>query len=301
MSLETSLKALIGDFEAGIAVWHIESGEQVEINGLRPFPMASVFKIPILATAARLGKINLDDRIPLTKEVKSIGSGVLQFFEPGVSPTFRDLLTLMIIISDNTATDMTIALLGGPLVIENTMHELGLNDIYIKMNCKNLINGIFPPEIQNRPAEEIQAWENTHDIVRDGITFALTPENNISSALAMNQLLYMLYQGEVVQGTWKDEVFEILHKQQLNQRLPRFLPSGVSVAHKTGSIGGVANDAGIITIGENNHVILTMFTDRDDSAIWNNPEARYNRVFEVESAMGKVGKLVYEYYRDHSA
>jgi beta-lactamase class A len=301
VSLESDIRAVIQGFEAGVAVWHIESGEQIEINGSRPFPMASVFKIPILATAAKLGKISLDERIPLTDEIKSVGSGVLQFFEPGVSPTFRELLTLMIIISDNTATDMSIALLGGPSVIENTMHDLGLNDIHITMNCKNLIKGIFPPEIQNLSSEEIQAWEHTHDIVRDGITFALTPENNISSALAMNQLLHMLYQGEVVQGAWKDEVFAILLKQQLNQRLPRFLPSGVTMAHKTGSIGGIANDAGIIYIGENNHVILSMFTDRDDSAIWNNPEARYQRVFEVESAMGKVGRMVYEHYRDTSA
>ena len=53
MSLESDIKAVINGFEAGIAVWHIESGEQIDINGARPFPMASVFKIPILATAGR--------------------------------------------------------------------------------------------------------------------------------------------------------------------------------------------------------------------------------------------------------
>jgi beta-lactamase class A len=304
VSLETSLKALIGDFEAGISVWHIESGEQVEINGSRPFPMASVFKIPILAAAGQqlqVGKLNLEDRIVLTDEAKSMGSGVLRFFQPGVSPTFRDLLTLMIIISDNTATDMNVELLGGPSAVENAMHELGLNDIYFKMDCKTLLKYLFPPEIRDLPLDEIGAWSNEHDVVRDGVTFALTPENNISSAHSMTKLLHMLYSGEIVQGTVKDELFDILHKQQLNQRLPRFLPAGVEFAHKTGTIGGVCNDSGIITIGENNHVIVTMFTHWNDAAVWNNPEARYQRVFEVESAMGKVGRLVYEHYRDTSA
>jgi len=301
VSLENDIRSVIRGFEAGVAVWHIESGEQVEVNGSRPFPMASVFKIPILATAARLNKIGLDDRIPLTDEVKSMGSGVLRFFQPGVSPTFRDLLTLMIIISDNTATDMNIDLLGGPLVIESTMHDLGLNDIYIKMNCKDLLRGLFPPEIRDLPLDEIKAWSDEHDVVRDGVTFALTPENNISSANSMNKLLHMLYNGEVVQGAMKDEVFDILHKQQLNQRLPRFLPSNVSMAHKTGTIGGHYNDSGIIYIGENNHAIVTMFTAWDAAAVWNNPEAQYLRVFEVESAMGTVGRIGYDHFRDTSA
>jgi len=300
VSLESDIRAVIQGFEAGVAVWQIESGEKIDINGSRPFPMASVFKIPILAVAGQqlqAGKLKLEDRIALTDEAKSMGSGILRVFEPGVSPTFRDLLTLMIIISDNTATDMNIDLLGGTAVIEQAMHDLGLNDMYIKMNCKDLLKGLFPPEIRDLPLDQIQAWSNEHDVVRDGITFALTPENNISSANSMNKLIELLFTDKIVQGVAKDTVFDILHKQQLNQRLPRFLPPGVAFAHKTGTIGGHANDAGMITIGEDNHVILTMFTTWDAAAVWNQPEAQYQRIFEVESAMGKVGKLVYEHYR----
>src|SRR5690606_38342577 len=105
--------------EAGLSIRHIESGEQLDINGAQPFPMASVFKIPILATAGlqlAQGKIDLNTRVALRDEDKSTGSGILPFFEAGVSPTIRDLLTLMIIISDNTATDMNVELLGGAQV-----------------------------------------------------------------------------------------------------------------------------------------------------------------------------------------
>ena len=160
MTLKDDIQAAIkaADMEAGVSVWHIESGEQVDVNGDESYPMASVFKIPVLATAGKqlkAGKLKLDDRISLKDADKSAGSGILQFFEAGVSPTFRDLLTLMIIISDNTATDMNVATLGGPLVIENTMHELGLNNIYLKMDCKNLLKGLYPPEIRDQPLDVI--------------------------------------------------------------------------------------------------------------------------------------------------
>ncbi len=90
--------------EAGVAVWHIESDTRLDVKGDEPFPMASTFKIPILATACQqltAGAISLDSRIALSDEDKSLGSGILPYFESGLQPTLRDLLTLMIIISDN--------------------------------------------------------------------------------------------------------------------------------------------------------------------------------------------------------
>jgi beta-lactamase class A len=262
--------------------------------------MASVFKIPVLAVAGQrlaAGTMSLEDRVALTEEAKSTGSGILRFFQPGVSPTFRDLLTLMIIISDNTATDMNVALLGGPTAIETAIHDLGVSDIYLKMDCKGLLKSLFPPEIQDLPLDEIKAWADEHDIVRDGLAFSLKPDNNVSTALAMTRLVYMLFTGKIVEGAAKDDVLDILLKQQLNQRLPRFLPSNVAFAHKTGTIGGIANDSGVVYAGENSHAVVTMYTSWNDADYFQKPEARYARLFEVESAMGKVGQLVYEHYR----
>ncbi len=305
MTLKSEIQAVIDQarIEAGVAVWHVETGEQFDVNGSGVFPMASVFKIPILATAGQqiaAGTLKLDDRVTLTEEAKSTGSGVLRFFQAGVAPTVRDLLTLMIIISDNTATDMNVALLGGPAVIEGAMHQLGLNDIYFKMDCKNLLKSLFPPEIRDLPLAEIKAWADEHDVVRDGLAFSRTPENNVSTALAMTKLVHMLFTGQIVEGAVKDELLDILYKQQLNQRLPRFLPSNVPFAHKTGTIGGTTNDSGVMTVDENNHVIVTAFTVWNDHEFWQQPEARSARLFEVESAIGKIGRLLYEHYRGSS-
>jgi beta-lactamase class A len=261
--------------------------------------MASVFKIPILATAGlqlAQGKIDLNTRVALRDEDKSTGSGILPFFEVGVSPTIRDLLTLMIIISDNTATDMNVELLGGAQVVEDTMHQLGLTDIYFKMNCKQLLKSLYPPEIRDLSVEDLHAWSNEHGILYDGTAFSLKPDNNVSTALAMTRLIRMLFQGEIVRDEAKDEMMGIMYKQQLNQRLPRFLPPGVAFAHKTGTIGGVCNDAGVMTVAEDKHVVVTLFTKWGAQAVWNEPVARTQRVFEVESAMGRIGRLVYDHY-----
>lgn len=301
MSLQSDIQSVIdgAGMEAGISVWHIESGERFDINGNEPLPMASVFKIPILATAGlqlKQGKFKLDDRITLKNEDKSTGSGILPFFDAGLSPTVRDLLTLMIIISDNTATDMNVELLGGPQVVEAYMHELGLNSIYFKMNCKDLLKTLFPPEVRDLPMEEISAWSNEHGVLYDGTAFSRGPDNNVSSANDMTALVYKLYMGEIVDGELKDELLGIMLKQQLNARLPRFLPAGTKFAHKTGTIGGTRNDSGVIYVGENNHVIITAFTVWDAQSVWKNPEAEHQRIFEVESAIGRIGRMVYDHY-----
>lgn len=286
------------DIHAGVAAWHIESDTRLHVNGDEPFPMASTFKIPILATACRQltdGAICLDSRVPLRDEDKSLGSGILPFFESGLEPTLRDLLTLMIIISDNTATDIVVDYLGGAAVIEGYMRALGLHEIHFKLNCKELLRHLFPPEIAELPREELRRWSIENDVLRDGLAFSKGPENNVSTANAMNALLKIM-QGDLFPEAIRAVAFDILYKQQFNVRLSRFLPLGTKVAHKTGTIGGIRNDSGIITISAENHVILTLFSEWDEASVWNKPAAHHQRVFAVETAMGEIGRAVYDQF-----
>ena len=298
MNLQDSIQAIIqeADIDAGVSVCHIESGRRLDVNGETPFPMASAFKIPILATACKQlaqGAISLDARVPLKDEDKSMGSGILPYFESGLQPTVRDLLTLMIIISDNTATDIMVDYLGGAAVIEGYMHELGLADIFFKLNCKDLLRYAFPPEVADLPLEELVKWTTENDILRDSLPFSKGPENNVSTANAMTELLGMIY-GELFPQEIRQLALDILYKQQFNVRISRFLPLGVKVAHKTGTIGGIRNDCGIISVGDSNHVILSLFTEWDEAPYWNQPAAHHQRVFEVETAMGAIGRAVYD-------
>lgn len=301
MSLPDTIAGIMADADihAGVAVWQIESGARCHVNGDESFPMASTFKIPILATACKqleAGEISLDTRIDLRDEDKSLGSGILPYFEGGLQPTLRDLLTLMIIISDNTATDICVDLLGGAAAIEGYMRELGLTDITFKWNCKELLRYLVPEEVADLPPEEVIAWSAKHDVLRDGLAFSKGPENNVSTANAMNKLLHLVFS-----GLFADDIravaFDILSKQQFNMRLSRFFPLGVKVAHKTGTIGGIRNDSGIIKIAEDNHVILTIFAEWDEAPYWDKPAAHHQRVFEVETAMGHIGLAVYDAFK----
>ena len=298
MSLDDKIRGILAGagIQAGVAVWHIESGAKFDVNGDEPFPMASTFKIPILATACRqmqAGTLSLETRVPLADEDKSLGSGILPYFESGLAPTVRDLLTLMIIISDNTATDIMVDTLGGAAVIEDYMRELGLPEICFKLNCKDLLRELFPPEVADLPREEIVKWTIQNDVLRDGLAFSRGPENNVSTAKAMNALLELIH-GELFPKDIRSVAFDILQKQQFTHRIARFLPLGTKVASKTGTIGGIRNDCGIITLGEDSHVIVSCFTEWDEAPIWNQPAAYHQRVFEVETAMGEIGRAAYD-------
>jgi beta-lactamase class A len=289
----------VSDIEIGLSVTQLESGKTLSINGDVPFPMASVFKIPILTTAfhqLEQGYALLDDRRTLCDDQKSAGSGILPFFNAGLAPTWLDLLTLMIIISDNTATDMVIERLGGVQVIESYMHEIGLHEIYFKMNCKDLLRTAFPEGAQDVPLEELEALIIEKGFNRDSVAFSVESDNNVSTPSAMTRLLTMIFNAEITERKASDEMLSILLKQQYNDRLPRFLPPGTKCAHKTGTIGGIRNDSGIFFISDDNHVAITLFVRWDDEAVWLQPEKEYARVFEVETAMGRIGRLVYDHF-----
>src|SRR3954453_14287150 len=146
--LQSQIQAAISTANAhmGIAMRHLEKGDEINIAADESFPMASVLKIPVLVEAARqmdAGKFTLDDRWKLTVVEKNLGSGVLTFFDDGLMPTVRDLLTLMIIISDNTATDMVIIRLGKEQITK-TMRALGLQNIHLPLTIRQIFETILP-------------------------------------------------------------------------------------------------------------------------------------------------------------
>jgi beta-lactamase class A len=117
-----------------LAAKNLQTGEELLVDPDRAYPTASTFKVPIMIEVFRQigeGAFGLHDRIELTESVIVEGSGVLRDLELGLKPTVHDILMLMIIVSDNTATNMCIDLVGGPERITRTMHELGYSTISV--------------------------------------------------------------------------------------------------------------------------------------------------------------------------
>ncbi|MCY4106008.1 MAG: class A beta-lactamase-related serine hydrolase [Chloroflexi bacterium] len=283
--------------ELGIHVLDLKTGEETALNADAIYPMASTFKVPILVTAFQqiaAGRLRLDDRRSLLDGDKSRGSGILPFFEAGLNPSLQDLLTLMIIISDNTATDMVIELLGGPAAIESAMHALSVEPLSFRYNCRDLIRRLFPPG--DHSDEELTELAREMPYPADSLPAARDETNNTASPRAMTTLLHKMFAQEATDAAGWDAMVEILLQQQLKQRLGRYLPPEVQVATKTGTILSTANDCGFFFLPNGAQIALTCYALWDAAPAWNDARATWAGMHHVESTIGEVGWAVCEHY-----
>ena len=200
-ALQKQIEAAIAAANAhmGVAMHHLEKGDEINIAADESFPMASVLKIPVLVAAARQmdeGKFTLDDRWELTVAEKNLGSGVLTFFNDGLLPTVRDLLTLMIIISDNTATDMVINRVGKEEVVKS-MRELGLQNIYLPLTIRQIFETILPSADPTQDLYEMEKSLDQKEFVPSPTAagYSKGPDNNVSTPSDMTALLELIYTG----------------------------------------------------------------------------------------------------------
>jgi len=212
-------------------------GEALQFNEDLPLVAASVIKIPIMVAAFRLrneGRLDFSEEIEIRPEHKKPSCGALTYMHDGLKVTVLDLITLMIILSDNTATNLMIDLLSVAAVNE-TMDMLGIPGICLRRK-------LFEPEL-----------------ARQGITNTIT-------ARGIGMLLEKMAQVALLGKPSDDEMLEILSKQRLNGKLPFFLHSmGVKIAHKTGEDDGTTHDVGVV-YAKKPFVICMLSNDVDVSA-----------------------------------
>ena len=298
MSLESDISRIIENSgaEMALSALHLESGQRIDVDAGRVFPLCSVLKIPVLVEAFRQieeGLFTLDDRWQLTTAEKNLPSGILVFFDDGLAPTVRDLLTLMIIISDNTATDMVMNRLGAGSVT-STMHSLGLTGIHVPMTIRQIFDDLLPSA---DPTQDMLALA-TAPRNRTGRSYSLGPDNDVGTPAALTELLARIWRGELVSRASCNAMLEILLKQQLNDRLPRYLPPGTRCAHKTGTLPGIRNDSGIIYASGTSHIAVTLFSRWDDAAVADDPIANKETPIAIDSAFGRIGRLLYDTFSE---
>jgi beta-lactamase class A len=221
--------------KAGIWVKHLTTGETAGVRDAEVFNSASVIKIPVLVLAFQMadkGAINLDERISIRKEDIRGGSGIFRYHDAGLQPTFRDVLLQMVITSDNTATDLAIAKVGGVARVNAWLKEAGYADERLTQTTGELFakyNALKPTDDRNAKTNGDRAYW-LGDITPRGMGLMLEAieKKTIASAAACTDMIRML------------------RAQQAGQRrLNHYL--SVPVAHKTGDFPPVlANDVGII-------------------------------------------------------
>jgi beta-lactamase class A len=230
-SLRADLHRMVLNFPANTAVevMDLSTGYHVGYNDTATMPAASTIKVPVMVEVFKqleAGKFDLDRRVTLLESDKDYGSGDLCDDPDGSTYTVDELLDKMIDISDNTATNMLIRLVG-LRNINREMHRLGLRDTHLRGYIRT------------------DTWS-----VRQTLQ---------SSPSDMVHILALMAKRELVDDWSSNEMISILEGDQINTLIPQPLPPGIAIAHKTGSFFDTLNDVGIV-YGDMPYVIAVMTT-----------------------------------------
>jgi beta-lactamase class A len=222
--------------KAGIWVKHLTTGETAGVRDGELFNSASVIKIPVLVLAFQMadrGEINLDERITIRKEDIRGGSGVFRHHDVGLQPTFRDVLLQMVITSDNTATDLAIAKVGGVARVNAWLKEQGYAD---GQKLTQTTGELFAKYNALKPNEDRNAKTNADKTYWLG---EITPKG-------VGLMLEAIEKKTIASAASCDAMLRMMRAQQAGaRRLNHFI--SVPVAHKTGDFPPVlANDVGVI-------------------------------------------------------
>ncbi|PKR85643.1 serine hydrolase [Heyndrickxia camelliae] len=247
----------------GICLEDLDKKQHWSWNEKEDFFAASIIKVPIMAavfSAYDQGQFHLSDKIVLKREDLVGGSGILQHMTPGISLTIYDYLTLMIIQSDNTATNVLIDLVGVEK-IQETMSEIGM-----KNSC--FYNKLMTVPVKTKGRNKITAGD-------------------------MAILLHKLTSGSIISQYACEQMIDIMKKQQFRDCLPEQFPEMESdiigtkseweFANKTGWVTGIHHDIGVLYVGNRTMNIVVLSKDVE------------NRL--AKQTMAQIGKCIFNYLK----
>lgn len=251
MNLEP-LQSAIKSFDgvAGLAARNLLTGDEIFINADTRFPTASVIKTAVMVEAYHLasrGTLSLDSTIPLRATDKVGGSGVLNGMSDGISLPVRDLIHLMIVVSDNTATNLLV-------------HRLGTKNVDARLAALGFEQTkLFRPTFRDGKADIFPELEKEFGL-------------GMSTPREMAKLMELIATGTAVDQPASDAMLKTLRSQQDRAMISRLLPGNVQVGNKTGTDsekladergrrGAIRADAGIVT-GDGVRYVIAVFTRR---------------------------------------
>jgi beta-lactamase class A len=314
----------------GIAACNLASRATYALNADERFPLASCFKIPIMVEVLRRvddGVLRLEQRVTLSEADKSPGSTLIHCHE-GLQPSVRDLLYLMITLSDNTATDMLWRLVGLGSVNE-TMRDLGLASIdcsmpnreYFLIECGSGSEwrGLSGTEIvarwrglEARGEREAafrrvldenarlsgagflhlyeQRWGLDETLGYDDAFAVDQALDNQGSPADVAALLAMIAENRCASAPSCRLMTRIMLQQEWRQKIPAGLPEGLAVANKTGGVSGTSNDAALVFTPDGAPIVMVVF--------WKGLGCAEKS--RADAAIASIAGLLYEHLGDPS-
>ena len=281
--------------EVGVAAWRIDGrGPRVLVNADASFPMASTFKVAVagaLLAKVDAGELALDHMLPVDPAMYVESEVIAEtLVHPGVNLSIYNLLDLMLTRSDNTATDVLTAAVGGPEAVTAWVRKQGVNGLRVDRNTAGIVRdffglpkGIFSealaaalkadPKLEARGEHPNPAFEQD--------------PRDTSTPIAMAELLTRIFSGHALSPKSTAVLTTTLeHCHTSDNRFRARLPERTIVADKTGTLGGSVNDVGVITLPEGKgQIVLAVFIKKSDL-----PFAARERV------IADVARAVYDLY-----
>lgn len=253
----------------GVYVKCLETGEEVALNADEQMDTMSVIKIPLMVEVFRqieAGKFALTDRVTLKDADKRPGTGVIRSLDAGDTLTIKDLIVLMIIVSDNTATDLLFDKVGGIAPVNKLMESYGFT--------------------RTRATGPSDAWFKALRAAPSPMQFHQEAKNpyGLSSPREMGQLLEKISKGEAVSKQASEQMLQIMRGQIYNSRLPKYV-TGFAIPHKTGDfLPYIGNDVGVFE-NRDRHIVVSVFTAQ-----------HYGIGPQLEDAIARIGEQISNYY-----
>jgi len=291
----------------GVCAQHIETQHRIAYNADMRFPMASVFKLPVavcLLTLVERRRLQLDQLIDVQPGDISPGSGMIQslLFHPGLQLSIANLLELTLVISDNTASDVLMRVVGGPGAVTQFLHEHNLHAIRVDRFTKHLVAdkyglGEFAPpgdwslERYRTRFEQLTAAE----LSAAAAAFSDDQRDSMTPA-AMTDLLVQIATPGLLSARHRSVLLEIMQRCQTGAgAIKGMLPPETPVAHKTGTLAEVvAHDVGIITLPDNAGQLTIAICVAS-------PEAQSDPASACQRVIAHSARAVYDYYRFRSS
>ena len=257
LTLKTQIQMLMAEYPfltAGVSLVELDTGNYVNLDGEKSFPAASTIKLPILIAffeAVDRGEISLDEILTVERSNVASGSGNLQY-SVGKQLTALETATQMIIISDNTATNMIIDRLGGI--------------------------GYFN--------QRFQTWGLYNTVMNDRLgDFQGT---NKTTAADLVRACSLIAKRQIISASSRTQALDILNATENRKLLVAGLGEGAHIAHKTGDIGFLIGDAGIIEKPDGKLYLLAVFVRRPHNDL------------RARTFVQEVSRLTYSYFVPNS-
>ena len=266
-SIERTTKSVNATW--GIYVKSLESGEEIAVNPDRRMETMSTIKIPLMVEVleqVKAGRFKLTDKYTFVQADSQPGTGTIQRLDPGAVMTVKDLITMMIIVSDNTATEVLYRMVGGPDAVNRRLDALGLTTTRAMA-------------IPSKWFAANRAAASSEQFYREGKN-----PFGYSTPREMGRLLEMMERGTLVDKPSSDLMLQIMRGQLYRTRIPRYV-TGYRIPHKTGDfLPYVGDDVGMLETNGRT-IVISIFTGD-----------HYGSGEALENAIGLVAKDVADYF-----